>query len=140
MQNVECKMPRSGQHCALCIMHFASSIAHVGVRLPSIPTFKRRPPPVPVQWARGLFMYGLMTPVRWTLEKLGYAERMLKAVGGRRERDFSKKNPFRGYIPGEQDVFVMTYAKSGTNWAMQIAHQLIYHGKGEFDHLHDVVP
>ena len=34
----------------------------------------------------------------------------------------------------------MTFAKSGTNWAMQIAHQLIYHGKGEFDHLHDIVP
>jgi hypothetical protein len=35
---------------------------------------------------------------------------------------------------------VMTYAKSGTNWMMQIAHQLIYHGKGEYDHLHEVVP
>ncbi len=34
----------------------------------------------------------------------------------------------------------MTYAKSGTNWMMQIAHQLIYHGKGEYDHLHDIVP
>ena len=34
----------------------------------------------------------------------------------------------------------MTYAKSGTNWMMQIAHQLIYHGKGEYDHLHDLVP
>ncbi len=34
----------------------------------------------------------------------------------------------------------MTYAKSGTNWMMQIAHQLIYHGKGEYNHLHDVVP
>jgi hypothetical protein len=93
-----------------------------------------------VQWALGLFMYGVMTPARWTLEKLGYAERMLKAAGSRRERDFAKKNPFRGYVPGEQDVFVMTFAKSGTNWAMQIAHQLIYHGKGEFDHLHDIVP
>jgi aryl sulfotransferase len=35
---------------------------------------------------------------------------------------------------------VMTYAKSGTNWMMQIAHQLIHHGRGEYDHLHDVVP
>jgi hypothetical protein len=34
----------------------------------------------------------------------------------------------------------MTYAKSGTNWMMQIAHQLIYHGKGEYDHIHEVVP
>ena len=34
----------------------------------------------------------------------------------------------------------MTYAKSGTNWMMQIAHQLIYHGQGDYDHLHDLVP
>ena len=34
----------------------------------------------------------------------------------------------------------MTYAKSGTNWMMQIAHQLIYHGNGEYDHLHEIVP
>ena len=34
----------------------------------------------------------------------------------------------------------MTYAKSGTNWMMQIAHQLIYHGKGEYEHLHEIVP
>ena len=33
-----------------------------------------------------------------------------------------------------------TYAKSGTNWMMQIAHQLIWHGAGEFDHIHSVVP
>jgi hypothetical protein len=35
---------------------------------------------------------------------------------------------------------VATYAKSGTNWMMQIAHQLAFHGKGEFDHIHCVVP
>jgi hypothetical protein len=50
------------------------------------------------------------------------------------------ENPFRNLKPGPHDVIVMTYAKSGTNWMMQIAHQLIWHGKGEFDHLHEVVP
>jgi hypothetical protein len=111
-------------------------------KLPVIATFKRRSPfvPVPAQWAFGLFMYGLATPARWTLEKLGYLERVLRSTGARRERDLVRTNPFRGYTPGAQDVFVMTYAKSGTNWVMQIAHQLIYHGKGEFDHLHDIVP
>ncbi len=34
----------------------------------------------------------------------------------------------------------MTFAKSGTNWMMQIVYQLIYRGKGEFDHIHEVVP
>ena len=37
-------------------------------------------------------------------------------------------------------MIVMTFPKSGTNWMMQIAHQLIHHGKGEYDHIHDVVP
>jgi aryl sulfotransferase len=85
-------------------------------------------------------MLGVATPARWTLEKLGYLERVLGSAGARRERNLVRTNPFRGYTPGAQDVFVMTYAKSGTNWAMQIAHQLIYHGRGEFDHLHDIVP
>ena len=65
--------------------------------------------------------------------------RALRVAGVRRER-LAKKNPFRGYVPGPRDVFVMTYAKSGTNCMMQIAHQLIHHERGEFDHIHDVVP
>jgi hypothetical protein len=75
-----------------------------------------------------------------TLETLRCAERVIGAFGAWQQRRFAKRNPFRGYTPGRQDVFVMTYAKSGTNWMMQIAHQLIYHGKGEYDHLHDMVP
>jgi hypothetical protein len=58
----------------------------------------------------------------------------------RRSKMLEEKNPFRGYVPGKQDVFVATYAKSGTNWMMQIAHQLIWHGAGEFEHIHSVIP
>lgn len=76
----------------------------------------------------------------WGTQKLGVAEKMLASVSDKREQEFVKKNPFRGYKPGPQDVFVMTYAKSGTNWMMQIALELIHHGKGEFDHIHNVVP
>jgi hypothetical protein len=75
-----------------------------------------------------------------TLEGLGWAERTLGFVGRKRIEEERKKNPLRGYQPAQQDIFVMTYAKSGTNWMMQIAHQLIYHGRGEYDHIHDVVP
>ena len=88
----------------------------------------------------GVFSECVFAPIIWGTQKIGIAEKMLASVSDKREQDFVKKNPFRGYVPGPQDVFVMTYAKSGTNWMMQIVYQLIHHGKGEFDHIHDVVP
>jgi hypothetical protein len=75
----------------------------------------------------------------WALEKIGRAHVLLRRTPAAQAR-VEKKNPFREYTAGPQDVFVATYAKSGTNWMMQIAHQLIYHGAGEFDHIHSVVP
>ena len=82
-----------------------------------------------------------MGPLIRFQERRGAAVKFFsRASPERRRSGRGKKNPFRGYVPGPQDVFVMTYAKSGTNWMMQIAHQLIYHGKGEYNHLHDVVP
>ena len=65
---------------------------------------------------------------------------VLAAATRRRARSSVARNPVRGYTPGGQDVFVMTYPKSGQNWMLQIAYQLIHHGKGEFDHIHSVVP
>jgi hypothetical protein len=93
-----------------------------------------------VQIAAGVWSRCVFTPMMWGVEKLGLAERMLASFSDKRDQEFAKKNPFRGYVPGPQDVFVMTFAKSGTNWMMQIVHQLIHHGKGEYDHIHDVVP
>ncbi|MCA9660774.1 MAG: sulfotransferase domain-containing protein [Myxococcales bacterium] len=46
---------------------------------------------------------------------------------------------FTGYRPTEHDVFVATFAKSGTNWAMQLCVQIAHRGAAEFDHIHDVV-
>jgi hypothetical protein len=105
-----------------------------------MPTFKRGQPPLAVQWGVGVFVHGFFRPLVRTLEAAGYAERVLGSMSARRDKQLAKRNPFRSYVPGKQDVFVMTYAKSGTNWMMQIAHQLIHHGQGEFDHLHDLVP
>jgi hypothetical protein len=53
--------------------------------------------------------------------------------GGRFER------VFRGYEPTASDVFVSTFAKSGTNWMMQIAHQVAFRGAGDYAHIHDVI-
>lgn len=51
-----------------------------------------------------------------------------------------KRSAFEGYTPTEHDVFVCTYAKSGTYWTMQIALQIAHYGEAEFEHIHDVIP
>jgi hypothetical protein len=102
--------------------------------------YKRRPPSRALQLLVGVGIDGLFGPLVRTMERRGRAERMFAGLHALQEKSYRKRNPFRDYVPGSQDVFVMTYAKSGTNWMMQIAHQLIHHGKGEYDHIHDLVP
>ena len=102
--------------------------------------YKRHPPSVAAQIALGALMDGIWRPLVRLQERRGAAVKMLGALARQQDKRIRKKNPFRGYVPGPQDVFVMTYAKSGTNWMMQIAHQLIHHGNSEYDHLHDLVP
>lgn len=46
---------------------------------------------------------------------------------------------FGAYRPDEHDVIVSTYAKSGTNWMLQITQQIAWRGAATFDHIHDVV-
>jgi len=46
---------------------------------------------------------------------------------------------FEGYLPTANDVFVCSYFKSGTNWTMQIAHQIANRGQGRYEHIHDVI-
>jgi len=102
--------------------------------------YKRKAPPLAVQVLMGVIMDGLMQPVIRLQERRGAAVGMMERIAASQQMGLRKRNPFRHYVPGPQDVFVMTFAKSGTNWMMQIAQQLIYHGKSEYDHLHDLVP
>jgi hypothetical protein len=102
--------------------------------------YKRQRPSLPAQVIFGAVMGGLIGPVIHFQERRGRATGFFARQHAVQERRTRKNNPFLRYTPGPQDVFVMTYAKSGTNWMMQIAHQLIYHGKGEYDHLHEIVP
>jgi hypothetical protein len=102
-------------------------------------TFIRRPPTM-ARLLFGVVVYAIFAPLVWILEQLGRSDRFLLSVFARQRQQFAKTDPFKGYIPGKQDVFVAVAAKHGTNWMMQIVYQLIYHGNGEFDHIHCVVP
>jgi hypothetical protein len=105
----------------------------------AVSTFQRKPLPFPVRCGMGVMMYGVFLPVVRVLERLGRIERAIASASEKHARELKKDNPFGDYAPTEHDVFVATYAKSGTNWMMQIAHQLAFHGQGEFDHIHCVV-
>jgi hypothetical protein len=65
----------------------------------------------------------------WVLRRL-----LLKPVASPRPR------VFRNYVPSERDVFVTTFLKSGTNWAMQMCVEIAHRGAAEFEHIHELVP
>jgi len=101
---------------------------------------KRKPPTIAERLGCCFWADFVMPPIVRTLERSGHLPALLAKEQQRREQTISRRNPFRIYEPEPQDVFVMTYPKSGTNWILQIAFQLIHHGQGEFDHIHSVVP
>jgi len=73
-------------------------------------------------------------------KRLGLAKRVIRLNMRRMLSKKVKKKAFKGYQPTEHDVFVATFAKSGTNWMMQIAQQISHRGDAEFKHIHAVVP
>ena len=87
----------------------------------------------------GIVTDGIIRPAIWSLEKLGLTHRFVNAFAARHHRRTVAKNPFRTYVPTSHDVFVAAYVKSGTNWMMQMAHQLVNHGRGDYEHIHSVV-
>jgi len=73
-------------------------------------------------------------------KRVGLAKPMVGAVLGRMLSPEAKARAFSGYAPSKHDVFAAVFAKSGTNWMMQIAQQIAHHGAAEFPHIHAVVP
>lgn len=71
---------------------------------------------------------------------LGLGAYIARAGLARMLSEKKKAAAFAGYLPDEHDVFVATFAKSGTNWMMQIAQQIACRGAAEFDHIHQLVP
>ncbi|HUL80915.1 MAG TPA: sulfotransferase domain-containing protein [Gammaproteobacteria bacterium] len=104
-----------------------------GPRTPDTqPSFQRRRRP---KWARYVtipLFWGLLLPV----SKL-YGRRWARAISRGLTRFLGAFPP---YEPTRHDVFVCSYFKSGTNWTMQIAVQIAYRGRAEFEHVHELVP
>jgi hypothetical protein len=92
---------------------------------------RRRPRP---KWLRYAFaplvglamLFAKLFPARWARLLSRGMNRMLGTFGD--------------YRPREHDVLICSYFKSGTNWTMQIATQIAYRGRAEFEHIHDLVP
>lgn len=100
--------------------------------------YKRTPPPLIARLFFGAVLF-VLGPVTWFLQRFKLDGKLFAAMRARQRKELLTKNPFKGYAPTERDVFVVTYVKSGTNWMMQLAHQLLFRGAGEFEHIHCVV-
>ena len=95
-----------------------------------------------VQSFKSLVMTPLMLGmflVMQILSKLGGSRRLFTFMGRRMQSPRLKARAFKGYRPTRHDVFVCTYVRSGTNWTMQIAFQIAHRGRGEYEHIHEVV-
>ena len=73
------------------------------------------------------------------LSAVGRSEQAMHLIGKHANSHHWKSQAFAGYEPGAHDVFVATFARSGTNWMMQIAQQIACYGSAEFEHIHDLV-
>lgn len=49
------------------------------------------------------------------------------------------KHALDDYQPKAGDVLTCVYFKCGTNWTMQMAHQIAHLGEGEYDYIYDVI-
>lgn len=84
--------------------------------------------------------YGLFVPTIRVLNRMGRSSGILTFVNNMLTKQFQIDKSFAEYHPTPHDVFVCVYFKSGTNWMMQITHQIATRGQGEYDHIHDVIP
>ncbi len=73
-------------------------------------------------------------------KRIGLSKQVVRLAFRRLFSEKAKARSFTGYEPDEHDVFVTTFAKSGTNWMMQIAQQIAHRGAAEFEHIHQLVP
>lgn len=107
---------------------------------PASPSLNHDPFSATARFLAHAVAFLVIRPIFWIVYKLGYGPRLWGKIGQRVRRSLLDGHDFGDYQPTEHDVIVCTYAKCGTNWTMQIAHQIATLGEGEFRHIHDVVP
>jgi hypothetical protein len=76
----------------------------------------------------------------WIYYKLKRYKDVVRAFNRASKTPQYKRTVFAGYQLSPHDVFICTYAKSGTYWTMQIAQQIACYGDAEFEHIHDLIP
>ena len=103
----------------------------------ALPTIDRTVPKRAV-FLLSIVFHGVFVPLNWLLTRLGF-ESALVTLMNRAQSVGRFEKVFQGYEPTASDVFVSTFAKSGTNWMMQIAHQVAFRGAGDYAHIHDVI-
>ena len=103
----------------------------------SLPVLDRRVPK-PAVFLITIVFFGVILPVNWLLTKIGFSSALVSLMN-RSQKGGLLKKVFQDYEPTSHDVFVSTFSKSGTNWMMQIAHQIAFRGAGEYAHIHDVI-
>lgn len=105
---------------------------------PQIPVHKRKLSRAMI-WTMAIGFYLVLIPYNWLLKKLGKPRAIIGVIGKRNINNAKIRKAFDAYIPDSGDIFACAYSKSGTNWLMQMAHQIAWYGKGDFEHIHDVV-
>lgn len=80
-----------------------------------------------------VLLYGIGVPVTKLLETFGKWPALLRRAPISRHPDFGS------YRPSAHDVVACSYFKSGTNLLLQMAVQIAWKGRAEYDHIHDVV-
>ncbi|HEX2621028.1 MAG TPA: sulfotransferase domain-containing protein, partial [Phototrophicaceae bacterium] len=94
--------------------------------------------PSAVSYITGGLVYGVVYPTIRLLNRFGLAGPIIRQMD--KSQSDRRFETFGDYQPDEHDVVIATYFKSGTNWSMQIAHQIAWRGKATYEHIHDVIP
>ena len=105
---------------------------------PSIPVINRKTPKF-IIWLIAIPFYLLLVPFNWFMKVIGKPGALLNFMSQRGANPKKLAKVFKDYTPDTGDIFVSTFPKSGTNWMMQIAHQVAWRGDGEFKNIHDAV-